>query len=374
MQHYTDLTQDFLGVDETSLTRPATRARWSTDNGKTWAIVLAGGAGTRLRLLTANREGVLVPKQYCSLDSGPSLLQEALKRAFAIVPRRRTSVVVAEQHAQWWGRLARELPPGSIAVQPEDRGTATGLVLALVRILERDPNARVVVLPSDHHVVDEPVLTRSLAFSIGALLYRRAEIVLLGVAPDDADPELGYIVPDGPATCGLLTVEEFVEKPSRARAARLIKEGALWNTFIVVANGRELLELLRARDSTAVADLRRCALDGHRDIVVTSTLREIYRGLPVLDFSRDVAQQNPAAFSAVRVPACGWTDLGTVDRVRKLLRLQAVRQAAAALAADHDAAPVNLALAVGTERLPAHASCDLTDELGVSAIEMMSTG
>jgi mannose-1-phosphate guanylyltransferase len=371
--NYTDLTQDFLGVEETNLPRPE-RARWSTDNGKTWAIVLAGGAGTRLRLLTANREGVLVPKQYCSLDSGPSLLQEALQRAFTIVPRRRTSVVVAEQHAPWWGRLARELPPGSIAVQPEDRGTATGILLALVRILERDPNARVVVLPSDHHVVDEPVLTRSLANAIGALLYRRAEIVLLGVAPDDADPDLGYIAPDGPATCGLLGVAEFVEKPSRARAARLIKAGALWNTFIVVANGRELLELLRAREASVVADLRRCALDGHRDIVVTSTLREIYRGLPVLDFSRDVAQQNPAAFSAVRVPACGWTDLGTVDRVRRLLRAQAGGRGAAALAADHDAAPVSLARAVWTERLPAHASCDLTDELGVSAIEMMPTG
>jgi mannose-1-phosphate guanylyltransferase len=371
--HYTDLAQDFLGVDETHL-RPQTRGRWSTDNGKTWAIVLAGGSGTRLRLLTANREGVLVPKQYCSLDSGPSLLQEALQRAFTIVPRRRTSVVVAEQHARWWGSLSRELPPGSIAVQPEDRGTATGILLALVRILERDPNARVVVLPADHHVGDEAVLTRSLANAIGALLYRRAEIVLLGVAPDYPDPELGYIAPDGPATCGLLGVAEFVEKPSRARAARLIQTGALWNTFILVANGRELLELLRARDASVVAELRRCALDGHRDIVVTSVLREIYRRLPVLDFSRDVAQGTPAAFSAVRVPACGWTDLGTVDRVRKLLRLRAVRRDVAALAADHGTAPVSLARAVWTERLPAHASCDLTDELGIGPIEMMTTG
>ena len=94
----------------------------------------------------------------------------------------------------------------------------------------------------------------------------------------------------------------------------------------------------------------------------------------MLDFSRDVAQQNPAAFSAVRVPACGWTDLGSVDRVRKLLRLHAVRRSIAALAADHDTAPVSLARAVWTERLPAHASGDLADELGVSAIEMMPAG
>ena len=257
--HYTDIAQDFLGVDETNLPQHGTRAQRSASNGKTWAIVLAGGSGTRLRPLTMNRAGIPVPKQYCSLDSGPSLLRAALQRAFTVVPRLRTSVVVAEQHAEWWSSLARELPVVSIAVQPEDRGTATGILLALLRILERDPNARVVVLPSDHHVVDESAVTRSLANAIGALLYRRADIVLLGVTPDSLDTDLGYIAPAGPPTNGLFSVAEFVEKPARTHAAKLIAAGAIWNTFMLVANGRELLELMRARE----ADRRRRSV-GHR--------------------------------------------------------------------------------------------------------------
>ena len=367
--HNTDIAQDFLGVDETNLPQQGTRARWSASNGKTWAIVLAGGAGTRLRSLTANRAGIPVPKQYCSLDSGPSLLRGALQRAFSVVPRRRTCVVVAEQHAEWWSPLARELPVISIAVQPENRGTATGILLALLRILERDPNARVVVLPSDHHVLDEGVVTRSLANAIGALLYRRAEIVLLGARPDNPDTELGYIAPAGPPTNGLLSVAEFVEKPARTHAARLIAAGALWNTFMLVANGRELLELLRAREPSVVADLHRALEFG-----ATPTLREIYCRLPVLDFSRDIAQRAPAAFSAIRVPPCGWTDLGTVDRVRTSLRLKAKHFATAVATTDAAPAPVSLARALWTERLPAHASCDLTDELGVGAVEMMPAG
>lgn len=367
--HYTDIAQDFLGVDETNLPAQGTRARWSASNGKTWAIVLAGGAGTRLRPLTVNRAGVPVPKQYCSLETGPSLLRVALQRAFTVVPRRRTSVVVAEQHAQWWNPLARELPVVSIAVQPEDRGTATGILLALLRILERDPNARVVVLPSDHHVVDEGALTRSLANAIGALLYRRAEIVLLGVTPDSLDTELGYIAPAGPPTNGLLSVAEFVEKPARTHAAKLIAAGALWNTFMVVANGRELLELMRAREPSVVADLHRALERG-----TTPTLREIYCRLPALDFSRDIVQRNPPAFSAIRMPACGWTDLGTVDRVRKLLRMKTKSFGTAASMTGAEPAPISLARALWTERLPAHASCDLTDELGVGAVEMMPAG
>lgn len=368
--HFTEITQSFAGLDESNLPKQGTRAQWSAGNGKTWAIVLAGGAGTRLRVLTTNPAGIPVPKQYCSLDTGPSLLNHALHRAFGIVPRWRTSVVVAEQHAQWWAPLAQELP-GRIAVQPEDRGTTIGILLALVRILDCDPDARVVVLPSDHHVIDEQALTRALRNAVGALLYRHAELVLLGVAPESPDPELGYIAPAGLATSGLLGIAKFVEKPTRAQAATLIAEGALWNTFIIVANGRELLELLRSRDASVVAELRRCALDGRSTDGATRELRELYRGLPVLDFSRDVAQWNPAAFSALRAPACGWTDLGTVDRVRKAVYLHAKTTApttgslTSALSFTH---------ALASEVLPAHAGRDLADELGVSTVEMMSAG
>jgi mannose-1-phosphate guanylyltransferase len=64
----------------------------------TWVIVLAAGEGTRLSSLTTNARGEAVPKQYCSLNGGPSLLQEALRRAQRIVPRERVCAVVARQH------------------------------------------------------------------------------------------------------------------------------------------------------------------------------------------------------------------------------------------------------------------------------------
>jgi len=113
----------------------------------TWALVLAAGEGSRLRALTTTN-GVAVPKQFCSPQSGPSLLQEALRRAEAVAPRSRICTIVAEQHRRWWEGPLWSLPPQNIIVQPENRGTAAGLLLPLLLHIEaRDPQARVVVLP-----------------------------------------------------------------------------------------------------------------------------------------------------------------------------------------------------------------------------------
>ena len=127
----------------------------------TWALVLAAGEGSRLRALTTHR-GVAVPKQFCSLVGGPSLLEEAILRAEAIVPRQRVCTVVAEQHRVWWEEALRFMPRRNVIVQPQNRGTAVGLLLPLLHIAQRDPQARVVILPSDHYVRDEAVLARSL--------------------------------------------------------------------------------------------------------------------------------------------------------------------------------------------------------------------
>ena len=124
-----------------------------------WAIVLAAGDGRRLRRLTTTRSGLAIPKQFCSLERGPSLLQEAIERASRIADLERICPIVAAQHEQWWRDQLRGVPRDNIIVQPDNRGTANGVLLPLLTILERDPQARVVLLPSDHYVRYEAVLS-----------------------------------------------------------------------------------------------------------------------------------------------------------------------------------------------------------------------
>lgn len=274
-------------------------------------MVLAGGEGSRLQRITRNVHGIAVPKQFCSLQGGPSLLQEALQRASMVAPMQRVCTVVAEQHRQWWTAMLACLPGRNIIVQPQNRGTAHGILLPLLRMFDRDPNATVVILPADHYVRDENVLTTSLRHAAELAGMDRDSVHLLGIEPDEPDTELGYILPASRTRDAASSVVRFYEKPTEDRARALVEQGALWNSFIMAASVRALLGLFGASFATTKAALR--GAEG-------AAIENVYRELSSVDFSRDVLQGNESLLKVLRVPHCGWTDLGTVKRVELTLR------------------------------------------------------
>jgi mannose-1-phosphate guanylyltransferase len=288
--------------------------------GGTWAIVLAAGEGSRLRALTTTASGIAVPKQFCSLRGGPSLLEEALQRAVAVAPIERISSVVAEHHANWWCRSLAGLVPANVFVQPQNRGTAVGILLALLNIFERDPHARVVILPADHHVGEEAVLARALGQAVAAVRAKPTDIMLLGVTPEEPDPDLGYIVPAGDVGSASAPVAWFVEKPTVGEAQALIARGALWNAFIIAARATALLELFDRYDPGLLRRMRFAVRRAKVSADSSTALVDLYLRERSVDFSRDIAQRYGAVFRVLRVPACAWTDLGTVQRVTKTLR------------------------------------------------------
>lgn len=293
--------------------------------GNRWCIVLAAGDGTRLRSLTTDPQGRTTPKQYCSLRGEGSLLTDALARADRLAPRERVATVVAAAHERWWRGELADRPAGNTIVQPLNRGTAPGLLLPLLEILERDPGARVVVLPSDHFVRDEGVLERAIRRALAAVERRRAGVVLLGIAPDAAVDDYGWLVPAGGTAGRLQPVGTFVEKPPLPEAARLLGAGGAWNSFILAARGADLLALLRQR----LPWLTRSMQDAH-DVARAgrpATLSVLYEAMVPADLSRDVLQGAEASLHMMRVPACGWTDLGTPERVAACLEGTALPRA-----------------------------------------------
>ncbi|MGC8517008.1 MAG: sugar phosphate nucleotidyltransferase [Steroidobacteraceae bacterium] len=287
--------------------------------GNVWALVLAAGEGSRLKSLTTAPSGTAVPKQFCSLFDGPPLLHEALRRAQTLTDEAFTCAVVAAHHRRWWQDALAPLPPENIIVQPRNCGTAVGILLPLLHILRRDPQARVVLLPSDHLVQHETVLADSLVAALAQLPRRRQQALLLGLEPEEVDPELGYIVPGERDARGAFPVLRFVEKPSLAEARELIGSGALWNVFIVLAGAQALLELFRARIGALVAAME-AAVAADREQPEAHAVAALYEQLPTVDFSRHIVAGQEEAFRVIAVPRCGWSDLGTPQRVADVLR------------------------------------------------------
>ena len=282
----------------------------------TWAVVLAAGDGTRLATLTTDPAGNAVPKQFCSLDGGRSLLEDAVARAARVVPAERIYVMVSEHHRRYWARMRWVMRETNTLVQPANCGTAHGILLAVLSILARDPFARILFLPADHHVRDESALAGAARTAVTRVGSEARGVALVGIEPEDPDPELGYIVPGRMLAHDTYAVLRFVEKPDPARARELLCGGALWNSFIFAADGSSLLGIFRRRmpDSVAAMSIALAREDSAR------ALRELYATLSSIDFSRAITQGSDQVLSVVAAPLCGWSDLGTPKRVGEPLR------------------------------------------------------
>ncbi len=288
-----------------------TRAR-GLPAGQVWVIVLAGGSGTRLADLTRDETGLAVPKQFCSFDGRRTLLRATLDRAARLAPAARQVVVVAEEHARWWASELAHLPQANVLVQPLPRGTAAGLLLPVLHVLRQDPGAQLVVLPSDHHVADEELLARSLRAASAASRLHGGCPVLLGMQPDRPDCGYGWIVP-GPGLEAARRIRAFVEKPDPARAVSLLEQGAVWSSFMLASTGPALVRCFdRALPALLSAFRAGQPPDAPRR---GAELQGLYERLPSRDFSRHVLEVCADEARVLPVPWCGWSDLGTPDRV-----------------------------------------------------------
>ena len=282
-----------------------------TSNPHPWAIVLAGGEGTRLRSLTHRIVGDSRPKQFCRIFGGKTLLRQTCDRIEPLFRRDRTMFVVTRAHAPFYLADLSGTDDTRILVQPQNRGTGVAITAALLRVLEAEPGAIVALFPSDHYYSNDQAFQFSVESALRFAHTYTQSIILLGAEAQTAEVEYGWIEP-GPVlatarTTHLLRVNRFWEKPSLVQARALLHAECLWNTFVTIGSAGAFLDLLTSQIPDVV---------GH----VSASLRErglemAYEGVRAVDFSLEVLTPQADRLLVLRDAASGWADLGNPSRV-----------------------------------------------------------
>lgn len=205
-----------------------------------WAVILAGGSGTRFWPLSSPRR----PKQLLVLAGALPTAVAAMQAVEPLVTRRRILVVTGPELAE---PLARELglPSDQILVEPKPASTAPALAWATATALARDPSATVLSMHADWHLADPGAFRRIADAALEAARLHDA-LVTVGVVPTRVEPGYGYIVPGDQVRGAIYRVARFVEKPAPAAAEALTAEGAFWNSGLFAWTARRFFEELQS--------------------------------------------------------------------------------------------------------------------------------
>lgn len=275
------------------------------------AVVMAGGSGTRFWPLSR----VARPKQLLALGpSEHSLLRCTVDRIAPLVDRTNVIVVTNARIADAVASDLPGVPRANILAEPQGRNTAPCIGWAAVRALHADPEAMLVVLPSDHHIEDERRFLTVLETSVAAA--RDGALVTCGIEPTRPDTGYGYLEVGDELGNGARRCVRFVEKPDRARAEAFLASGRyLWNSGLFVFRADAILAAMRAHLPGLAAELDSVA-EALRAGSDEAVIAERYGQMPSISIDHGVMEK--AADVLVVPGSFGWSDLGSYETAWEL--------------------------------------------------------
>lgn len=279
-------------------------------NANNYCIIMAGGSGTRFWPMSRNAK----PKQFLDiLGQGKSLLRSTFWRMAHIVPVENILIVTSRQYVDIIRDQVPQIPEDNILAEPYRRNTAPCIAYAVYKILEKNPEAGVVITPSDHHIMGET----NFASTIQCALDNAApidRIFTIGVVPSHPDTNYGYIQINKTLARDLgghqaYGVKTFTEKPDEALAKVFVSTGEfLWNSGMFIAGVKTLVAefetCLPAVASIFAAGKGKYCTPQEKDFI-----NRAYHDCPNISFDYGVMEKTRKA--RVIKADFGWSDVGT---------------------------------------------------------------
>jgi mannose-1-phosphate guanylyltransferase/mannose-1-phosphate guanylyltransferase/mannose-6-phosphate isomerase len=280
-----------------------------------WTLALAGGEGVRLSSYVERRFGRRIPKQYSNLLGARSMLEHTLDRLNTLTPATRTLTVIGTDHAE----LAMPQLAGRcdhVFRQPSSRDTGLALYVALAMIKRWHPNALITITPTDNYVAPAERYVAQVRIARGIAARMRDAVIILGAAPSEPDPELGYLALGDHLTevPEVRRLKGFVEKPSVRQAKLLVGEGAVWNTMVTCASLDALWELGRETEPRLL-DILDSLVPLIGTVDESDAIEYIYRAYLPVNYSRDMLERAPHRLAAMTMEGVEWSDWGRPERV-----------------------------------------------------------
>ncbi|HEU5163382.1 MAG TPA: mannose-1-phosphate guanylyltransferase, partial [Thermoanaerobaculia bacterium] len=269
------------------------------------AILLAGGAGTRLWPLSTDEN----PKQFLPLFEGRSLLQIAFGRMRSILAPDRIFISTNERYREKVAAQLPEVPAANILVEPARRNTAPAIAVCCADVARALGDPTIGIFPSDHFIADEAaflaVVERAYSFATD-----EPYLVTIGIDPDHPNTGFGYLELGEELAPGVIRLLRFVEKPDRAKAEEFIRSGKfVWNGGMFVWRQSIFEAIVRA-----VAPAIDALLAGWKD---ESTRRAAYEAAPSISIDFAVMEKAPNV-ATVR-GEFGWSDVGSWKAVASII-------------------------------------------------------
>jgi len=273
---------------------------------RNFCIILAGGRGRRL--WPCSRD--LYPKQFIDFfGTGRTQLQTTYDRIVKLMPTENIYVCTCQEYLSMTREQLPYVPERNLMVEPIHRNTAPSVAWAAMRIQKINPQANILITPSDQMVLNESQFARNVDIGI-SYVSENDVLVVMGVKPTRPEPGYGYIqIGDPSCKPEVYAVKSFTEKPEREFAKMFMDSGEFyWNTGIFLSNAHYLLksfeyifpEVLR----TLRYDRKEYTYDEEMDYVTQN-----YPRYPNLSLDYAILEQSRHVY----VMKCdfGWADLGT---------------------------------------------------------------